>query len=532
MSLKQLLSNIQIKSGTKKAEISEQSIKNNLEQYQQIIAYWRIYPDKFVDYLCSLNPKNTFKFYFFQRLYLRIAMRYRTVYAVFSRGFSKSFLAVLCLMLKAILYPGAKLATAADGKAQSAMILSSKMTEICSLIPALANEIIWDTRGKIATTSQTKDSVIYSFKNGSTIQNAAMSENTRGARFQGLLVEECAKVDQDKLTEIIMPTLVISRKINGEADPNEILNQSAIFVTSAGYKNTYSYEKLIDTLCRMVARPKEAFILGGDWRIPVIEGLQPANFIQAQESDNSMDDAGFDREYNSIWAGSVEGAFFNPNKFDQHRILNIAETKYNRGISSKGYYLLGVDVGRLGCSTEVVVIKVTPSVTGLDTKQIVNIFTFDEDHFGLQAIKIKRLFRDFKCQMCVVDGNGLGAGLVDFLITDQEDPDTGEPLYNFGVYNDEERKYRQYETPDTIHNAMYIMKANQMINSELYAYCQSQLQSGKLKFLIDENLAKNKLMAQSQGKKMSPAQRAEYLRPYNETSFLKSQMIRNCPLVA
>lgn len=148
------------------------------------------------------------------------------------------------------------------------MILSSKMQEICKLIPAMADEIVWDTRGSIAQTKQSKDSVVYSFRNGSTIMNAAMSENTRGARFQGLLVEECAKIDQDKLTEIIMPTLVISRKINGEADMNEVLNQSAMFVTSAGFKNTYSYEKLIDTLCHMVAGKKNsAFVLGGDWRM-------------------------------------------------------------------------------------------------------------------------------------------------------------------------------------------------------------------------------------------------------------------------
>lgn len=526
MGLKNLINIVSQKQATKKVEIDKDEVRANLDSYQKIIAYWRIYPDKFIDYLCSLNPDNSFKFYFFQRIYLRIAMRYRTVYAVFSRGFSKSFLAVLCLMIKATLYPRATLATVADGKAQSAQILSSKMKEICTLIPAFANEIMWDTRGKIAQTSQTKDSVTYAFRNGSTIQNAAMSENTRGARFQGLLVEECAKVDQDKLNEIIMPTLVISRKINGEADPDEILNQSAIFVTSAGYKNTYSYEKLIQTLCMMVARPQEAFILGGDWRIPVVEGLQPANFIQSQETDNSMDEAGFDREYNSIWAGSVEGAFFDPNKFDQHRVLNVAEKRYNNKITAKGYYVLGVDVGRLGCSTEVVVIKVTPTAySKVPLKQVVNIYTFEEEHFGMQAIRIKRLINLYKANMCVVDANGLGAGLVDFLVTDQNDPDTDEPLYNLGIYNDEDRRYRQYETPDTIHNALYLMKANQVINSELYAYCQTQLQSGKLKFLIDENVAKNKLMAQSQGQKMSPAQRAEYLLPYNQTSFLKSQLM-------
>ena len=107
---------------------------------------------------------------------------------------------------------------------------------------------------------------------------------------------------------------------------------------------------------------------------------------------------------------------------------------------------------------------------------------------------------------------------------DQVDPDTDEPLYNWGVYNDDDRKYKEWVTPETIHNALYIMKANAPINSELYAYCQNQLNNGKLCFLIDESVAKNKLLAQAQGKKMSQAQRADYLRPYVETSILKSQM--------
>lgn len=525
MSLQSLLRTTASSAQRFQVDVDEKKVRKNIYHYQKIISYWRLYPDKFVDYLCSLNPNNTFRFYFFQRIFLRCSMRYRTFYAVFSRGFSKSFLAVMCLMLKAILYPGAKLATVSDGKSQSAMILSNKLTEICKLIPALKPEIEWDTRGKIAQTSQTKDSVVYQFKNGSEIRNAAMSENTRGARFQSLLVEECAKVDQEKLTQVIMPTLVISRKINGKADPNEVLNQSAVFVTSAGFKNTYAYEKLIDTLCHAVARPKTAFIMGGDWRIPVVEGLQPADFIKAQEQDVSMDEAGFDREFNSLWAGTVVGAFFDPQKFDKNRILHIAETRYNKGLSSKGYYVLGVDVGRVGCTTEIVVIKATPAPSGQYIKQIVNIFTLEEEHFGVQAVKLKRIFNDFKADMCVVDANGIGTGLVDFLVSDQEDPDTGETLWNWGVYNDENKVYRKFETPETIKNAMYVMKANQQINSDLYAYCQTQMGYGRLKFLIDENTAKNKLMSQVQGQKMSPTQRAAYLRPYVETSILKSQLI-------
>lgn len=115
MALSNLLSFINEREKAKK-EISKKEIEDKLGAYQRIISYWRRYPDKFIDFLCSLNPNNKFKFYLVQRIYLRIACRYRNMYAVFSRGFSKSFLAVLSLMIKAVLYPGATLIVVAEGK--------------------------------------------------------------------------------------------------------------------------------------------------------------------------------------------------------------------------------------------------------------------------------------------------------------------------------------------------------------------------------------------------------------------------------
>lgn len=91
--------------------------------------------------------------------------------------------------------------------------------------------------------------------------------------------------------------------------------------------------------------------------------------------------------------------------------------------------------------------------------------------------------------------------------------------------NDEDNKYRNMKTDDTVVDAMYIMKANQTLNSEMYSYCQSEINAGRVLFLIDEATAKNKLMAQAQGKKMSQSKRAEYLRPFVQTSILKDQML-------
>lgn len=322
----------------------------------------------------------------------------------------------------------------------------------------------------------------------------------------------------------------VSRMVNGQIDPKETLNQSQIFVTTAGYKNTFSYEKLIQFLCQMAARPDNTMILGGTWRVPMVEGLLAKDFVRQLKMDGTYNEASFEREYESKWSGDVESAFFNSDRFAKLRQLNLAEDKYNGRLNKKGYYVLGVDVGRFDCTTEIVVIKVTPAATGVPLKQIVNLYTVEAENFIAQARKIKRIFNQFKCRAAVVDGNGLGAGLIDLLVIDDTDSDTGEFLPGLGVINDEKDdkghwRYKHLQTPDTIHDALYIMKANTPINTELYAYCKQQMTDGKLRFLINENLARDKLMAQAQGQKMSPVRRAEYIRPYMATTVLREQML-------
>jgi hypothetical protein len=167
-----------------------------------------------------------------------------------------------------------------------------------------------------------KDSCKYVFKNGSTIENLAASEKTRGRRKHGGLVEECVGVDQKILQEVIIPTMNVSRRCaDGNVREEEVLNQSQLYITTAGYKNTFSYDKLIQLLVRMVVEPDKAFIMGGTWRIPVLLGLQPRNFINDLKRDSTFNEASFGREYESRWTGTVENAFFDGEKFDRNRIL-------------------------------------------------------------------------------------------------------------------------------------------------------------------------------------------------------------------
>lgn len=320
--------------------------------------------------------------------------------------------------------------------------------------------------------------------------------------------------------------MVIDRRLgDGSTQREEMVNRSQIYITTAGWKNSFAYSKLIELLIQMVTDPDEAFVMGGTWRVPVMEGLQPKSFITEMKMDGTYNDGSFSREYESQWSGDAENAFFSADKFDRHRVLLQPEYEYSGRSSKNAYYILGVDVGRKGCSTECMVIKVTPSAQGSSIKTLVNLFSWDEEHFEQQAINIKRLFYKYKARTVVIDANGLGIGLVDFMIKDQIDPESGDILPNFGVENDEEGFYKKFRTSDTEMDAMYLIKANAPLNTEAHSYVQTQMASGKLKFLIDENQAKLKLMATKAGQEMDAVKRNERLQPFILTTILRSQLL-------
>lgn len=148
-----------------------------------------------------------------------------------------------------------------------------------------------------------------------------------------------------------------------------------------------------------------------------------------------------------------------------------------------------------------------------------------DEHFEDQAIKLKKLFYKYKARRLVIDGNGLGIGLMDYMVKQQIDTETNEIFPDFGVYNDDEAYYKKYQTANCEQNAVYIIKANAPINTEAHANAQSQISSGKVQFLIDERIAKTKLLGTAKGKKMTLEERAEYLKPFTLTSILKEQML-------
>lgn len=80
---------LRISASRRKIGLSEDRLKPIIPILRQYIAYWREYPDMFVDFLQTGGDETKEKrlnFYFYQRVFLRVAMRYKYVYAVYPRA--------------------------------------------------------------------------------------------------------------------------------------------------------------------------------------------------------------------------------------------------------------------------------------------------------------------------------------------------------------------------------------------------------------------------------------------------------------
>jgi len=80
-----------------KQGLSEERLKEQLPALRDLVAFYREYPDYLVDAMLhndeefkpgEINPHNpnNFHFYFYQRIFLRVVMRHRYVYATFPRA--------------------------------------------------------------------------------------------------------------------------------------------------------------------------------------------------------------------------------------------------------------------------------------------------------------------------------------------------------------------------------------------------------------------------------------------------------------
>lgn len=114
------------------------------------------------------------------------------------------------------------------------------------------------------------------------------------------LIDEIALHEETSINEVVLPLMNVSRRLpDNTVNPKEP-NQQVVCVTSAGSKISFAYDKLIDFFEKSIIAPQNSFVLGCDYRVPVLHGLIDRKFIEDLKLSPSFNEDSFAREYCSI----------------------------------------------------------------------------------------------------------------------------------------------------------------------------------------------------------------------------------------
>lgn len=452
-----------------KGKMEEDNFMKNLPKWVDFISWTRFYPDLYFD---LITPETGgIRLDLDQRVFLRAVARFVSAYGVFPRGYGKTFLEVLAMYHTAIFFPDVFLTMTAQTRENAAKLLKEKHTEIIKYYPLLANEI--------TKASFSKDSAEVLFTSGGRIDIMANSHSSKGARRHRMSVEEAAQINDELFQDALQPIVTVPRRTIGKeglVNPEE-MNGQICFYTTSWYRGSSEFERNIKMIDAM-ANLEGVIVLGADWQLACHYGRGETR-SQILSKKATMSPIAFALNYGSRWVGASENQLVDINKLLSLRTLTKPENKYD---GSSEYYL-GVDVARSMDSSNnqssVVVAKAKRNKNGKITNiMIPNIFTISNAlSFNAQAIEVKKIKNIFNAKAVIVDSNGLGAGLVDELMRESFDPQTGESLGCWDTINTD----AQPEVSGA-EKCLFDLKP-QSANSEIIVAFMDMVESGKLRLL-------------------------------------------------
>lgn len=457
-------------------------IDENLDKWMEFVSFLRWYPDYYYDLIKPKEGK-VFNFDLDQRVMLRCLTRFPYNYMCIPRGGSKTMNHIMAAYHICQFYPGITMSVLASTKQSAIEIWEDKHNEVVEWFPYIGDSI------KSANFSKDRGKVV--FVNGSSIDNLANSQQSKGKRRRRGGVEEDNLVDKDTFEDAIKPIFNIGRRtMTGIEDPEELNGQINRFTTS-GYKNSDAYETIIQHLRDMVDL-KGSFVFTSDWMIPLHFGRQKMSVInQARKGSITR----YRQNYLCDWIGASEGALINISKLLKARTLLLPELecpKDKRGNLDTSEYVIAVDVARSASESNnksaIIVLKIIRNDSGVIRQiQLVNIITPPNGlNYEEQSIIVKKVFYSYggnidinksRVKSIVIDGNTIGQGLVEKLLEDVTDPETNQELGCFSTINTTD-KAKSPNAPEIV----YVLKS-QGINGDIIRTFIDYVESGKLKLL-------------------------------------------------
>lgn len=511
---------------------SEKEIANEKsERIMNGVAVWagfyRANPHRFVvDYL-------NIKLKLFQKILLYAMMHNNFFMYIAARGQGKTWLTALFCVVRCILFPKTKICIASATRPQANEVLL-KITDDFMKNYGFGSE---NLRREITYAAVGANKAVIDFANGSWIRVVTASDSGRGARANILLVDEFRMVDLDTINTVLRRFLTAPRQPNYLNNPKyaHLLERNKEFyMSSAWYKNHWSFEKAKAYTVNMLDDTKKYFICGLPYQVSVKEGLLSREQIEDEMSETDFDEVKWSMEMDCLFFGDTEGAFFSFDDIGCRRTLQTAvyppsfinnKTYKIPELATNERRIMSVDVALMASNkhrNDASAIIINSAIPTNNNNYVSNII-YLENHEGLNtdelALVIRRLFRLYKCTDLVVDTNGSGLGVFDALIRDMVDPETGELYGALSCCNDKDMAARckVANAPEVI----WSIKASASFNNEICILLRSGFKQGKINLLVSEFEAEEILKDKIKGyAKMQPFEQLQYKMPYIQTTLL------------
>lgn len=505
------------------------------ERLMDGVAYWaafyRLNPQRFVrDYL-NITLK------LFQKILIYMMIVSTNFMYIASRGSGKTWLVSLYCVVRCILYPGTKICVA-----------SSKKEQAIECIQKIEEDFLknysWGSanlRAEISYISSGVNHPIVEFRNGSWIKCVVSSDSARHNRANIIVIDEFRLVNLTVINTVLRKFLTAPRQPGYlKYDEYKHLEErnSEMYLSSAWYKQHWSYRKLQSYFVNMLDPSKKYFCCGLPYQLALREGLLNRSQVEDEMSEEDFDPISWSMEMGAEWYGDSDGSFFkfddiSPRRKIKKSLLPLQIYKnHNMSIPDlepNEERVLAIDVALMASKShnnDAAALTIGRAYPMENYEYIDNI-VYQETHEGLTTDElgmiVMRAFYQYKCTQLAIDTRGSGLGVYDFLIKDQYDPEYGVTYAGLSCCNNEDMAERcKIKNAEKV---IWAINANADFNSKAATSLRAGLQNGRINLLVNEFECEDEIKKIRGYSKMNPTEQAMLKLPYVQTSFMINELV-------
>jgi len=509
--------------------------KEKSERLMEGVAYWGAFYRK--------NPQRFAKDYLkielklFQKILIYIMMWSTNFIYIAARGQGKSWLMALYMVIRCILFPGTKIIVASGYKAQSIEIIQKIKDDFMK-------EHDWGSanlRAEIESISDSINKAECIFKNGSFIRVVTASDSARHNRANVIFLDEYRMVDKGIIDTVIKKFLTAPRQpgyLNKPEYKHLIERNIQMYASSAWYGSHWSFERFKSYFANMLDDSKRYFCVDLPYQLSIKEGLLSREQVEDEMSEADFDPISWEMEMGGFWAGSNGDEFFNFDDINSRRKIKNAfyplEIYKNHHISVpelslKEKRILSVDVALMSSkknNNDASALWINSAVP-TDNNDLTTNFVYGESHEGLTTDELglltMRLFYQYKCTDLVIDTNGSGLGVFDYIIKNQYDPEYNVTYNAMTCINDTSMAERC--KVKGANKVIWSIKADARFNSNAAQSLRAGFQNGNINLLRTDVDIEDELKKIRGYKQFTQREQSLLKLPYIQTSLLVNELI-------